>query len=149
MRVLRVRRSGSRSDSGQALVEFALVVPILMFLFFSIYEIGHYYSVRLSLRHGVREAARFAVTGNVLPDSTGHAMSRKASIERVIQKSAPQLAIGPEHIMLDPEDGGGPGEVVEVSVLYEYRFTLPGVSAFFPGRRLPLRVTAVMKNENF
>ena len=62
-------------------MEFTLVLPLLLVLFFSIIEFSLYFYTRVSLRHVVRESARFAVTGNILTDSTGTPMSRAKSIQ--------------------------------------------------------------------
>jgi hypothetical protein len=48
-------------DGGASAVEFALVAPILFMLLFGILEYGFYFNDSISLRQGVREAARQAV----------------------------------------------------------------------------------------
>ncbi len=50
-----MRRHGSR---GQALVEFALVFPIFMLLFFGLVDLGRYVFVTNSANQAAREAAR-------------------------------------------------------------------------------------------
>ena len=57
-----------RNTSGQSLVEFAIVLPLLLLVFFGIFEFGRFYFTKLTLQHAVREATRFAITGNVLAD---------------------------------------------------------------------------------
>ena len=64
-------------------MEFTMVLPLLLMLFFGILEFGLYFYTRVSLRHVVRESARFAVTGNVLSDSAGKPMSKAQSIEQL------------------------------------------------------------------
>jgi Flp pilus assembly protein TadG len=97
------------NTSGQALVEFTLVLPLLLMLFFGILEFGLYFYTRVSLRHVVRESARFAVTGNVLSDSAGKPMSKAQSIEQLILTGAPSIQLTPSNITLTPADGGGTG----------------------------------------
>lgn len=138
-----------RSPSGQGLIEFVLVMPMVLMLFFGIYEFGHYYSTRLSVRHTVREAARFAITGNVLQDSIGQPLTRQNSIQQVILTSSPHIHIDPNHIVLDPADGGGPGELVHIDVRYDYVFMMPGLRSLFPNGTVPIRVSTVVKNERF
>ncbi|MBK5222997.1 MAG: pilus assembly protein [Acidimicrobiia bacterium] len=48
-------------DRGAALVEFALVLPILALIIFGTIEFGWAFSQNLDVRHGAREAARLAV----------------------------------------------------------------------------------------
>lgn len=91
MRLRHARAGWWYSESGQGLVEFVLVIPLVLLLFFGIFQFAHYYSTRLSLRHTVREAARFAVTGNVLQDSTGQNLTRERSIQQIILSASPHL----------------------------------------------------------
>jgi Flp pilus assembly protein TadG len=61
-----VRRARSRAhgDDGAALVEFALVMPVLFLLLFGIVEFGINMNDYQSLRQGVRDAARQAVVAD-------------------------------------------------------------------------------------
>jgi Flp pilus assembly pilin Flp len=51
-------------DRGATAVEFALVVPILVLLLFGIVDYGLWFEDSISLRQGVRDAARQGVVGN-------------------------------------------------------------------------------------
>ena len=53
-----------RSTRGQALVEFALVLPIFAIMLFGIIDFGRYVFTANSLNNSAREAARFASVGN-------------------------------------------------------------------------------------
>jgi Flp pilus assembly protein TadG len=71
--VRRVRRG--RGERGAALVEFALVLPLLMLFVFGVIEFGGTYNDYISLRNGVREGARLAVVndqsgGNIVAETT-------------------------------------------------------------------------------
>lgn len=46
---------------GQALVEFALILPIFVFLMVSIFDLGHVVWANNALSNATREAARFAI----------------------------------------------------------------------------------------
>ncbi len=139
-------RAGRVLRPGQGLVEFALLVPVLFMLLFGIIEFGRLYMTKISLRHTVQEAARFAVTGNVLPDSTGAPMSRTVSIQQMIVRGAPHLDIDPSLIYLNPANGGAPGALVQVGVEYDFKFIMPLL-----GNRGSLRIqtSSTMKNEPF
>ncbi len=52
--------SGSRRSGGQAVVEFALVAPVMVLIVLGIAEFGFYYQAREAVRDGVRAAARQA-----------------------------------------------------------------------------------------
>jgi Flp pilus assembly protein TadG len=47
-------------DSGAALVEFALIAPLLFLIVFGIIEFGYGYGQSLDVRHGAREGSRLA-----------------------------------------------------------------------------------------
>lgn len=48
----------ARGERGAALVEFALIVPVLLALVFGIYEFGRGYNAKVELTGAVREGAR-------------------------------------------------------------------------------------------
>ena len=79
--VQRMRRRGVRSqrsqltnrESGQALLELALVVPILVLLVMAIFQFAFVIESQMGLTNAVREAARrvAATDPDVAPDWTG------------------------------------------------------------------------------
>lgn len=137
------------SDQGQGLVEFAVAIPIVLFLFFGVFEFGRFFYSRLTLQYAVAEAARFAVTGNVLPDTLGDPMSRVQSLKAVIERNAQVLDVDVDRVTVDPIDAGGPGDVVKVTAEFTFRFVVPGWTSFFPNGELDFRVSTSMKNEPF
>jgi len=151
MRGLRIARRSRRlgNDRGQALVEFALAVPIVLVLMFGIMEFSRHYYARLTLQHAVSEAARFATTGGVLPDSVGDPMSRAKSITTVIARRASTLNVDVDGVTLDPADGGGPGDVLRVSADFTFNFLMPGVRTLFPDGSLRFSVSTALKNEPY
>jgi Flp pilus assembly protein TadG len=61
-----------RAESGAALVEFAILAPLLILLLFGIIEFSWIFSQNLDARHGSREGARIAaVDGFVDTNSDG------------------------------------------------------------------------------
>lgn len=46
------------SDAGAAMVEMALVLPLLVLLILGIFEFGRAYNARITLTHATREAVR-------------------------------------------------------------------------------------------
>lgn len=144
-------RRGSRGrftdNIGSVAVEFLFAIPIVLFLFFGIFELGRHYYTRLTLRHAVAEAARFAVTGQTLDDpDTGSPLTRAESIQLVIQQSAQNLGVDVAQIVIIPPDGGVPEQVVQVGVQYQYDFWFKPMGDLLS----PLEdivVTTAMKNE--
>lgn len=60
---LRCRLSGRRK--GQAIVEFALIVPIFLLLVLGVYEFGRAWNVYQVVTDAAREGARVAVIANL------------------------------------------------------------------------------------
>jgi hypothetical protein len=58
------RQRAGESDRGAAAVEFALVVPVLLMILFGIIDYGLFFNNSLSVKQGVREAARQGVVTN-------------------------------------------------------------------------------------
>lgn len=61
MKVLRLFRKLKQKEDGQALVEFALVLPILLILLCGIVDFGWIYYNQITLNNAAREGARYAV----------------------------------------------------------------------------------------
>ncbi len=81
------RRGGTRARSrrgerGAGLVEFALVVPLLFALLFAVVDFGLNLSNSISVRQGVREAARQGTVANVgTVSSCGNSFTSTATPE--------------------------------------------------------------------
>src|SRR5512135_827198 len=56
-----------RRSRGQAMVEFALVLPVLLILLMVLIEVARLFSAWLIVENSAREAARYAVTGQFNP----------------------------------------------------------------------------------
>lgn len=139
-----------RGERGQTLTEFALVMPLVLILLLGIVEFGRYYHMRLTLRHGVREATRFAITGRELTDGdTGNPLSRVESIRSVILQQSRGVAIDLDRIAIDPADGGGPEDMVRIAVTYRYNVITPVFQKLLPGGGVEFTVATVMRNEPF
>jgi Flp pilus assembly protein TadG len=124
----RVRRK-FKGTRAEGLVEFAVVLPLFFLLMFGIIDMGHLYWVQVTLENAVRQAGRFAVTGQSLPNPNNPAQnqSRLASIVAVAQKAAPGLDLS--KILITSGEGGSsvstngsasagglPGDTVTISL---------------------------------
>jgi len=136
-----------RRNHGSALVEFALVLPLLVSLMFGMFEFGRLSLSRLTAKHAVAEAARYAVTGRLMTDpETGEPIDRAESIRKIVRDNVEPLAIA-YSIDVEPPDGGGPDELVTVSASFTYRYFLPGLEDVLPP--VDFTVRTAMKNEPF
>jgi hypothetical protein len=66
----RARTPSRRSPTGQSLVEFALVLPILLVLFVAIADFGRYFAVGVAVEAATRDAAE-AVANEYLANPPG------------------------------------------------------------------------------
>ncbi len=59
-----------RAERGQGLVEFALILPLVVVMFFGIIQFGFLFGGQIALVNAVREATRYASTSPVNSDPT-------------------------------------------------------------------------------
>jgi hypothetical protein len=102
---------------GQALVEFAFVFPILLFVLFATVDFGVGLTRWIAVTNAAREAARLGAVG-----ADADAIRQKA-----IDTSDGLLADGVISVAYADVDGGdiGPGDSVVVDVEYEYNLITP------------------------
>lgn len=77
--VQRIRDRRRRGERGAALVEFAILAPLLILLLIGLIEFGWLFAQYNQVRHGVREGARYAAVSN--PVTAG---SVDATLESVV-----------------------------------------------------------------
>jgi len=121
------------ADRGSAVVEFALVLPLLLLVVLAVVQVGllgrDQLLVSQSSRAGAREAA-------VDPDDRG---VRLAAVE-----AAPGL--DPERLTVEVQRAGAMGQPVSVSVAYRATISVPLAGWLFPSE-VGLRATATMRQE--
>jgi Flp pilus assembly protein TadG len=154
----------ARGERGAALMEFAVALPLLLILMFSIVDFGLYFFAQHTVQFATREGVRLALVGRTLADGAGNAMSREASIVRTISDKA-AVAVNPTKLQIsifpvDPEYGdpvdwqttqnaGAPGSYMRVRTRYDYHFITPLLGALMPNGRLSVRAQATYRNELF
>lgn len=92
------RRFGER---GAALVEMALVLPLLMMIVFGVIEFGTTYSNYLGLRDGVRNAARSGAVGNTGSSATCDlvgAGEASPSVRALMCRTKDQIGLDPTQV---------------------------------------------------
>src|SRR5208283_5944653 len=73
---------------GEGGVEFAVVLPLFLLLMFALIDFGRWYWIRETLENAVRQAGRYAVTGQSMPGDT-----RVQSIRRLRRMRQPDWKI--------------------------------------------------------
>lgn len=76
--MIRSRRSGRR---GQALVEFALIVPIFVLMLVAVFDLGRAVFAYNTLTNAAREGARIAIVNQYKPSIIARAKAQTAIVE--------------------------------------------------------------------
>lgn len=121
----------NRRESGAALVEMALVLPILLILIFGMIDFGLYFYNDLQLTQVARDAARYASVGNEAEASA--AISNATLISTAITSQA-----------IDVASTGQEASVV-LTAAYSALTPLPGLVGI--GNTLAIDATARMRRE--
>jgi hypothetical protein len=142
VRPVRRRLRRWRSDDGQALTEFALVVPVLLLMILGLAEFSRAWNTRQVLTDAAREALRSSVVANA--DFTYESMLR------LIDEALLRAALDPEKADVAVEgwkSGTGTPARIRIDYLYEFGFLGPFVGWATEGRSLALSTSFVMRNE--
>jgi len=110
------------SDDGQALVEFALVLPVLLLLAFAMVQLADLGVARLALEHAAAEGARIGALTNddeLIRDSVAAAANplRPGDIKVDIIPSEAEV----------PRTGDPRGSLIRVHLRYVLPLVIPGL----------------------
>ncbi len=90
-------RRRSRRSKGQALVEFALVVPLILFAIFGVVDMGRAIYAYTTTAEAARQAARMAIVDQTVTDVVSRA-----------QTAAPALGLGSGNVDVCFKDSTAP-----------------------------------------
>lgn len=146
------RRLGA--SRGQSLVEFALVFPVFLLLLCGIVDVSNVFYTEMSVQNALRQAARYAITGNHLPDpnNPGQNLSRVNSIIATAQQAAPGINfsnINISSVAGGAGSAGGPGDTVTVSMSSGVKMLTPVIAPLFPNGTYNYTVSVTFRNEPF
>ena len=163
-RVIRSRRySGDASSrvtnrlsgvSGNAIIEFALVFPLFLYMMCGIADMARIFYVETTLQNAVRAGGRYASTGNHQPDPqhSGQTLNRVQSINLITQQAAIGLSTGALQVSSaqgGSGSAGGPGDTVTLTLSSPVRLLTPIVANFFNNGSYTVSVTSSYRNEPF
>lgn len=117
----------SREQSGQAVVEFAVIANVLLVIIFAIYQVGvvfeHYIDVSDAARSGARVGAQWAACA-----STKGTAYVSADVHTVVQQSTNLSTTDTTTDAQHPVDQNWtPGDDISVSVSTPYNISLFGI----------------------
>lgn len=108
-----------KNQKGQALVEFALILPILLLVVMAILQFGMMLNSYLTIENASREGARAGIVG-----------SSDAEIQQLIISTSPNLDPTNLTVSITPEEGlRKSGDTIIVEVSYNYEFVVPIISS--------------------
>ena len=125
-----------KTEKGQAMVEFALVLPVLLVLLCGIIDFGWLYYNQITLNNAAREGARYAVIHyNPATDWKGAAESRMLTSLAGVSSAAA--------IVSDPVE-----QQITASVTASPRILTGFTSTILGKRTLELHASCTMRLEN-
>ena len=114
MKIVRLTGKHDRKDErGQAVAEFAMIVPIFLLLVFAIVDFGMGFHAWITVTNAAREGARLGAVGGSSIEISDEVYATSATLD------AAQLSV----IVTNAE--GLPGTSVTVDVTYDYQLITP------------------------
>jgi len=134
------------------MVEFALVAPLFFLLVFGITDFGRLFFMQETLQYAVREAGRYAVTGQ-----NNGTTNRLASIQQVIQNNTSGITINNIDIksinsagVVTDGSAGGPRDTVVITLTTAIKLITPMIGRYFgPSQTYTSTVSVSFMNEPF
>lgn len=127
-----------RRSCGQALVELALLLPLLIVLIFAIIDFGYYLFVTISVNHATREGVRHAAMNVGVDCDSIKAKVVESAVGVVLTRAEVTVKTDPHGVFPDGSFPDG-SPAVEVSVVHDHHFFVPSLWQF--GETLAVKST--------
>ena len=144
------RRPHARATRGQALVEFALVIPIFLFLLVALFDLGRAVFSYNTLTNAAREGARMAIVNQDKATIIERAKAQTA----IVELNDPSVSVGfwqmaddgtPDYT--DPCDLVAVGCLAVVSFEATYQPITPIISNFIFGSGVDFTAQSILSVE--
>jgi Flp pilus assembly protein TadG len=140
-----------RDQRGQAMVEMALVMPILIMVILGIFEFGRVYNYQLTLTNAVREGARFAAVGPFVDTTPNVETGTSTPVKTEISNRVKAYSVGltSANVTVTTKFQGSttsarlPGSSAEVAATYSVTVKIP----FMTTQTFNIHSTAIMRVE--
>jgi Flp pilus assembly protein TadG len=124
-------------ESGGAMIEFALIAPLLILFIFGIVQYGQIYSAQITLGNAAAAGARYAALTNPAPTAT--------QVENVIKASISPLNVKALTTKVElAVNVGGVANSKRVTLNYNLPLLFPFIIPGITGKSFPISVTNVM-----
>ncbi|TWI67389.1 TadE-like protein [Pseudoduganella lurida] len=138
----------------------AIVAPVFILLLLAIVEFSMMFFAQLSMQYAVREATRYAITGQSNLDPNSSNQQRYAAVVQKMKDSslgmygkvAPVISVnGTSYAPASYSNGmfGAAGALIVVQMDCDWTFTTPIISKLFTNGKYHFVVAATMRNEQF
>jgi Flp pilus assembly protein TadG len=124
-----------RKDRGQAIVELALVLPLVLLILFSIMEFGRVYQAYITVNYLAREGARKGAVG-----------ATATEIETLTKDRASAGGLD-DSLVTVVTTKSADGALVTVKVTYPYTVVVPLISDIIGETTLPMSAALTMRIE--
>ena len=128
------------SRRGQSAVEFALLAPLVLLMFFALFDLGGAVYTYNTLAHGTQAAASFASL-HCGYNGSGYTAPQ---LSQQVLASGQLLQSGRLTVAANPAAGSActmPGSAITVTSTYRYIPMTPMLQAFFPQNGLSLQAS--------
>ena len=131
----------AKSEKGQAMVEFALCLPLVLMILGAVIDFGWVFMHELTISTAVREGARTAVIN--VSDGTYLSKARDK-----VKETASVCNNGSLVVSVMPTNPAHPGDGdIEVSASYDLQMLTPMAKLIFGGMRYEIESSCIMRAE--
>lgn len=123
-----------RTQKGQSLVEFALILPLLLLILFGIMDFGRLFHVYLTIDHAGREAARSASIGQ------NDTVVKKTAVDDAVD-----IGLTVDKVVINPSGSRSSGNDVTITITYPITFLTPIVGSIVGP--ITIKDTTIMRVE--
>ncbi len=143
MKSLRFQKNNKKEERAQSLVEFALTFTFLLFVLSGVIDFGRVFFTLISLNDAAQEGAMF---GSMKPDALADIVERVRTSSSdpidLTDTSAVKVNVTADKDCAGLDSSNKPYGI-EVSVLYDFNFTMPFLTTMVPDNILTLKGSSI------
>ena len=126
-------------ERGQALVEFAVILPVIILILMGIVDLGRVFNAYVTIANAAREGARYGIV-------YGHSTDDAGIRNQVVTEALPavQIVNDASHIVITDSGSRNPGSELSVRVNYDFNAVTPLISSFWGGGALTIHASSTM-----